>query len=109
MKGTDSDKRSSLLRHELITAVTSIHNSVQGVMTFFIMTLSIMDLIVTLSINGMQHKDTNCKHFRVIMLSYCYAKCHYDECRYAMPVVHLTQALSMCMLQPLWLQGKNSL
>jgi hypothetical protein len=44
-----------------------------GITTFNIMTLSLMNIIATLSINDSQHTDTWHKR--------CYAGCYYAECR----------------------------
>jgi hypothetical protein len=45
-----------------------------------------MDLIVTLSINDTQHKDTQLTHWGVMLsdaFSYCYTERNYAECRCA--------------------------
>jgi hypothetical protein len=55
------------------------------------MTLNIMDLIVTLSLNDTQHTTigirigchyTECRYPECLIF-YCYAERHYAECRYA--------------------------
>ncbi len=62
-----------------------------GIKIFIKTTLSIIDLIVTLSIKDTQNNDTT-KTLGVIILSvvvlgvafsYCSAECHYAECYYA--------------------------
>ncbi len=42
--------------------MTTVSNVFSGAMTFSIMTLSIIDLIVTLSVKGNQHNDTQHEH-----------------------------------------------